>query len=337
MKIFSKKTALNYKKIKLFGLTLYKKERKNNAVIKKYVKGLFKTKKENCAIKYYVMGIQFYVKEDTIAKIKKLLDMQFQRSQKALATFALHQKTFGPYKNKFLSKTVALYGAGPSLTYFEPIKNVINVGVNRVFLYDKVKFDFLFAIDKLSIEEYYSELINYDCIKFIGNQDCGKNWQIPENIIARMECSQYNTTSRMFIENKFTYNIDCEPICNFRTVSLQAIQFILYTNPKRIYIIGNDCTCSSKEHFLGSSYDISFRGEDIVDNDINIIKGWTQLKDFVEIYYPDTEIISVNPVGLKGLFKDVYTKNYIKDNPQIVKENPNITYLDEIENKETVL
>ena len=37
-----------------------------------------------------------------------------------------------------------------------------------------------------------------------------------------------------------------------------------------------------------------------------IIDGYVRLKEFAEIYYPDVEIISVNPVGLKGLFADIY-------------------------------
>ena len=38
----------------------------------------------------------------------------------------------------------------------------------------------------------------------------------------------------------------------------------------------------------------------------DVIKLWLKLKKFAKTYYPDTEIISVNPVGLKGIFKDVY-------------------------------
>ena len=36
-------------------------------------------------------------------------------------------------------------------------------------------------------------------------------------------------------------------------------------------------------------------------------QGWKELKRFAEVYYPTTEIISVNPVGLRGMFKDLYT------------------------------
>lgn len=37
-----------------------------------------------------------------------------------------------------------------------------------------------------------------------------------------------------------------------------------------------------------------------------LIGNWIMLKKFAETYYPDTKIISVNPVGLKGIFTDLY-------------------------------
>ena len=39
-----------------------------------------------------------------------------------------------------------------------------------------------------------------------------------------------------------------------------------------------------------------------------VIDGWKRMKEFAETYYPDTEIISINPVGLKGVFKDEFTE-----------------------------
>ena len=35
-------------------------------------------------------------------------------------------------------------------------------------------------------------------------------------------------------------------------------------------------------------------------------------KMFARHHYPETEIISINPVVLKGLFKDIYTEEYQK-------------------------
>ncbi len=41
------------------------------------------------------------------------------------------------------------------------------------------------------------------------------------------------------------------------------------------------------------------------------------MKGFAKTYYPETEIISVNPVGLKGLFHDVYTESYLNEHSEI--------------------
>lgn len=40
------------------------------------------------------------------------------------------------------------------------------------------------------------------------------------------------------------------------------------------------------------------------------IKDTAFLKMFASKYYPDIKIYSINPVGLKGLFKDIYTDEY---------------------------
>ena len=47
------------------------------------------------------------------------------------------------------------------------------------------------------------------------------------------------------------------------------------------------------------------------------IEGYEKLKTFARRYYPDTELVSVNPVGLKGVFNDVYTKSYLDAHPEI--------------------
>lgn len=49
--------------------------------------------------------------------------------------------------------------------------------------------------------------------------------------------------------------------------------------------------------------------------------GYKMFKKFISIHYPSIEIISVNPVGLKGIFKDVYTQKYVDEHPELRKEN----------------
>ena len=337
MKIFSIKKSYNYELLRILGIQIYKKETYPNGNTKKKILcNIIKITKDNLKKRIYLMGIKIYSKiciENLIrSEIRSNRMIILNNIQKMLSTMQLHQKTFLEYKAINTGKAVVLFGAGPTLNYYHPLKNTINVGVNRTFLFDKVKFDYIFAIDKLGIEEYYEELIKYDCTKFIGNQDYGINWQIPESIVNKMHCKRYNTTTGMDIPNKFTFDIASEPLCNFRTVSLQAMQFILYTNPKKVYIVGNDCTNSTQGHFLGKTHDISFRGENLQENDYKIIQAWKSLVDFVKTYYPETDIISVNPVGLKGLFRDVYTKEYVKEHPELLETD--IKYLEDEESED---
>ena len=95
------------------------------------------------------------------------------------------------------------------------------------------------------------------------------------------------------------------------------MQFILFTNPKKVYVYGIDCSCSSGQHFTGSSVNNAARGENTSEIDKIHIGDWRRLKVFVDTYYPNTEIYVVNPVGLKGIFQDVYTKSYLEKHPEI--------------------
>lgn len=240
-----------------------------------------------------------------------LRNMQFHDIAKLIATAELHKQTFAGYRNKFKGKTVVLVGAGPSLKKFKPIKNAIYVGLNRAFLFDKIKFDILFSIDKAGISKIYDEFIEYDAIKFLGDQNLGPMYQIPESVINKIkDVRRYKTDAG--VASQFAVDIEYMPLGNFNTVSLQAMQFILYTNPAKIYLVGLDCsdaghfTDGTKKHI--EDFDIAKRGENLTQWANLSVKFWAQLKEFAETYYPDTEIISVNPVGLRGLFTDLDQK-----------------------------
>ena len=56
----------------------------------------------------------------------------------------------------------------------------------------------------------------------------------------------------------------------------------------------------------------------------NVIHGWKKFKEFAETWYLETEIISINPVGLRGLFHDVYTESYLNKHPEIAETKPEI-------------
>lgn len=241
------------------------------------------------------------------------LNEQILRGTSRLVNTAiLHQKTFAEYKGCNVGKEVVIVGAGPTVNKFQPIENCIYIGLNRACVLSNVKFDYLFTIDKLGIEQYYKEFGEYDCVKFVGDQNLGLHWQIPETEILKMKnVRQYKTDAGLYSRSFFTLDIDKEPLGNFNTVSLQAMQFALYTQPKRIYLVGIDCSTAghfNKDQSNETTIDklLVARGSDKKRLADDSIRFWIEMKDFAREYFPDVEIISVNPVGLKGVFTDLY-------------------------------
>lgn len=339
--IYDQDARNNKKIIRILGIPIYKKEILASKIKTKILSGLVKKVETGNNNLYYLLGMKIHQNKNS-KKVKcsdidvhKLHNSIICSVAKCISINDLHKKTFSGYKYKYTDKTIVLVGAGPTVNYYQPLKNVINVGTNRAFLRDDIVFKYLFAIDKAGLEtiseNYYQKFLDYDAVKFIGDQNMGKYFQIPESVLAKhINIYRYQTTANL-IPSTFTKNIDSEPLGNFASVALQAIQFILYTNPKTIYLVGIDCTASSKQHFTGATISNLGRNESLANNDKINIFAWKKLKEFVETYYPETEIISVNPVGLKGIFRDVYTKEYLYRHPEIDEKSVEII---NTENKE---
>ena len=253
--------------------------------------------------KLFDFGLQSQLdkqKEDILRGVARLNSIAF-----------LHQKTFGEFKNCHQGKDIVIIGAGPTVSKFKPIPDCIYIGLNRACMLANIKFTYLFTIDKIGIDKLYPEFASVDCLKFVGDQNNGPAYQIPESEIAKMgNVRRYKTEVGLYSSSHFTPDIATEPLGNFNTVSLHAMQFALFTNPRRIYIVGIDCTSNGhfdekKESVRIFHQRIKARGENNETQANQSVEFWHQLKKFADIYYPETEIVSVNPVGLRGLFKDL--------------------------------
>jgi hypothetical protein len=303
---FNKKTQNDITRIKIFGLTLYKKIKKD------------------CEIKEYIFGLKIFQKLDLKSFIIFRENVLNKIVQKRIETIFLHQKTFLPYKGIYEGKSISLIACGPTLNHFKHCNDSIFVGLNRSFIRSDIKFKYLFTIDNIGIKDYFADFVNYlpeECIKFIGNQDLGKDFEIPEQLALKVKNSYRYNTDIGLAPKKFVVNIDSAPLVNSASVSIQAMQFILFTNPQKVYLVGIDCSVATKGHFDDpSKIDTSFRGENTQRNDLTSIKDWQTLGEFAKLHYPETEIISVNPVGLKGIFKDVYTLSFLNSNPDLKAE-----------------
>lgn len=238
------------------------------------------------------------------------LMLQNRIIERKLSTFALHQKVFPQFKGIHKGKDIVIVATGPSLSDFQPIRDAIYIGVNRAIQFDKVHYDYYFVQDfSGATPTYIKQICNYkNCIKFIGltSENTAPERTIPEIYSEGRDCYRYRTDWEKIpsFETEFAYDLSTTALGCGGTVVLPALQFALWTHPKKIYLVGCDTTT------LGY-FDNKQQYGNFLDPSL-LIQRYKQLKNFATQYYPDVKIISINPVGLIGIFCDLYQQNPIK-------------------------
>ena len=216
--------------------------------------------------------------------------------QRSISTAILHQKTFSRYKNIHQGQEIVLVATGPTAKDYKRIDGAIHIGVNRAFQFDGIDLHYLFMQD-YGVKPYIKEANQYkpeSCTKFYGMLDTMPEILIPESDVIEANALRYRTdfTPDGKYQYQFRYFIDSEQLGDYTSVIFPAIQFALWTNPRTIYLVGCDCT---------KGY---FDGQASVYSASHLIPAWHQLKEFARVYYPETKILSINPVGLKGIFDE---------------------------------
>ena len=332
-------------KIFIFGLLLKRKKKIKNEEQTSYLYGLFRIKKTLERIKIYFLFIPVIYLINARA-LKRLAENNKSLSEQnafiinmndylihkisalksVIEAGFLHEKVFGKYKNAFCGKDVVLICTGPTANYYKMIPNAIHIGVNGACYLDFINLDYLFAQDYTIKQKNNSTLIN-DCMNY-RIKNCKKFFGIiPDerlkkikNDIERIPLSFCNDSnvSQYILEDwsvhNIAYDISREPFGEFFGTPFSALQFIFYTHPQKLYLVGWDCGqgyAYNKQNALGGA-----------NYQIEILKK--HFLPFIEINYPDIEIISINPVGLKGIFKDVFTQSYVDEHPELLHENIDI-------------
>lgn len=352
MIIYCKEESIDrtQKKIKIFGLKIYEKKIINSIsreIVRKYFYGILKIKTDKYKKKFYLLGLKIFKKKiygireqliDVQSKLEILNDINIkeirqciiEETRMANAISNLHSKVFSQFKNKHSGQDIVIVGTGPTLNFYNSLENGIHIGLNKAFLCARVKLDYSFAVDFGAVCDYIKELKNYDCIKFLGMHSNinlplydpirSIYTHIPEYIIEEVGAYRFYSDAHRI---KFHYNIEQFPLIDRGSVAFPALHFALHTHPKRIFLVGLDTSLNGYYDKKGNNSDWWLLSM--------ALDGYKNLKRFIEIYYPDIEIISVNPVGLKGLFRDVYTKEYIEENPEIIENSDStIEYLDDV-------
>ena len=248
---------------------------------------------------------------------KELMELKYIH----LPALKTHSEVFPKYKNIHNGQDIVLVASGPTVKDYSMLPNTVHIGVNHTYTLENLKLDYLFIQDNLKRDHMPTAQIDAnlyrgcECKKFYGYHYINR-YSIPEKDVIEANAERYYfvdqkvpTSDSIFI----SADISTRPLNCWASIVFPAIEFALYTHPKRIFIVG--CDCSANGHLIWTSK------KDFC-SDAEIIKyGWEKIKEFKDSKYPDVEIISINPVGLKGLFKDVYTQSYVDKHPELLIEN----------------
>ena len=246
--------------------------------------------KINEQIKYYVNEIR-----------RKTLFISIRDSSRAEMMALEINKQLRIYKDFCKGKNVYIVGGGLTEAYYNPSdKEGVYIGINRAFKNKKYKFDFLFAQDQFpeGMKEFFDYSGN-NCKKMIGITGYDYDVEINESEIHGDNVLRYVLESKHM--QRIPQNIIYKPFADLRGTVFSAIQFALYMYPSSIYLIGFDCSAGG-DLFTNKKENYRYQ-----------LKGWTMIQRFISDYYKDIGIISINPVGLKGMFSDVYTEQYLED------------------------
>jgi hypothetical protein len=243
---------------------------------------------------------------------------------------SVNTAAFAEYENCFNGRDVVILATGPTLNKYKPIEGAIHIGVKSAYDFDRVKLDFYMATDfrrnpmwtheqicyegiparQLKMNEpnlngVIAKIARLDCTKFIGNHmhnALHKSINISESNFHKTGAKRYFVNSH---EEYLMPNICFYPVTELGSVTHGALQFALWTNPAKIYLVGSDTDYSSGRFNEPASM-LSNEYFGLIPQRAKI--GFEKYRDFADQYYPQTEIISVNPVGLKGMFTDWYTE-----------------------------
>ncbi|GHS93364.1 hypothetical protein FACS1894139_02900 [Planctomycetales bacterium] len=304
---------------------------------------------------WYRQNIVLFVREDKLAELglekpqSFLLPLvhpqskQWRRAERQPVgiinpdTIPLHRDVFGPYKNCFQGKDCVVLGTGPTLNSYQPLKDAIHIGVNGAVLYDKVNLDYYFLVNYLSVEVFFKKVVASSAQKFIGQHI---DYSRRKFAVPQEKCNQSNarifglrqywgdSEMQLFESQGGELNPDLlnAPMTILDGSATMGIQFALWGHAKRIFIVGCDGRSQDPStiyaYFDGhpnalhrmATYKISTSS---MEKALSIAEfNMRKIKELRDKHYPDTEIISINPVQYKGLFdKDIYvTANSVAGN-----------------------
>jgi len=212
---------------------------------------------------------------------------------------AAHPAVFHKYKNCLLGKDLVFIAAGPTLDKYTPLPGAVHMGVNRTYQ-SRIPLDYHVALGWQHVPD--EDLLNYragQCTKFYGY-----SYEPYNSMRTRIDSGElverfYFTMQGCGTPDMIPHNPEYAPIMVMESVVTGAMQIALWMHPRRIYLVG--CDSDSSGYFSSEKSDVA---QSLGDTRMRL--AWERVKEFADDLYPDVEIISINPRGLRGLFRDQY-------------------------------
>lgn len=289
-------------KKKILGFNITHKENGQT----KYFGGLIKKTWNGARIGRFPIFPGYTMYKNLMAQLDTIKELHYQTIWLPQKVASLHQQVFPQFKNAHMGEDLVIVGCGPSLNNYNPIKTARHIALNSAIFYKKIKYDYAFIWDLATIyakgeDQIVDCFLNYDCIKFLGKflHDGISSYEHLENHNGTLyRCysgARWNFPGLRSLDFNIHADISMFPLADFKSVAFGALHFAAWTNPKRIFLAGLDTQQTGTFDGRAHPYAIN-----------ELLNGYKIFKKFMAAHYPDTEIISVNPVGLKGIFTDLY-------------------------------
>ena len=226
-----------------------------------------------------------------------------------------YHKELLKYKNIHNGQTCYIFGSGSSINNFKIQEEGIFIGCNHIIknTYIKNKLQYYF------FGHGYMEHVSENSPLGYGNHKKEVD-ELGNHVTKFCMVSRDNDISIHNFTMKDVYNlkninaIPCDmnlininielsnqPFLN-HSIVFPSIQFALYSGFKKIYLVGCDCNgFFHSQNFLNNK-------QTNPKIDMDLVYWWKQIYNFKNTYYPSTNIININPIGLKNIMDgDIYT------------------------------
>ena len=197
---------------------------------------------------------------------------------------------FEKYKNIHKGKSAVLFGTGPSVNEYNDIYNLVKIGSNEI-VYKPYIMDYYFIGDAGNSHRGF----NSDRLAYMDyTPNIAKFYRTTTRDIKGMPSGlkdgyYYSVTDKVR-SGGMLYSDITQGLGMYATISLEALQFSLYTGVKNIYLVGHDC-----DYTDGSFYD---KDNAKLEYNRYMLNAWKVAQSWVEKNYPESFIGIINPIKL---------------------------------------